>query len=163
MLFLNFLLDKVKCKYLLVYSHSRALLNISMSITSELISIMLYTLRLLLTRTSKQTFLFMVQSMVEMSTGIKIMPVNADRVINGNHGLHNAELDKWVQFKFTEISEPLAQVWTGIPFQFMKRLEDLNEGRPVRNYALRQLAEAILENNPEFNPNLDYVYICTEE
>jgi hypothetical protein len=104
----------------------------------------------------------MVQSMVEMSTGVRIIPVNADRMINGSHGLHNAELDKWVQFKFTEISEPLAQVWTGIPFQFMKRLEDLNEGRPVRNYALRQLAESILEQNPEFDPNLDYVYICTD-
>lgn len=105
----------------------------------------------------------MVLSMVEMSTGVRIMPVNADRMINGSHGLHNQEADKWVQFKFTEISEPLAQVWTGIPFQFMKRLEDLNEGRPVRNYALRQLAETILETNPEFNPNLDYVYVCSEE
>ncbi|MFM2017039.1 MAG: hypothetical protein RL007_695, partial [Bacteroidota bacterium] len=43
------------------------------------------------------------------------------------------------------------------------RLEELNEGRPVRNYALRQLAESILENNPEFDPATDYVYICTEE
>lgn len=105
----------------------------------------------------------MVQCMVEMTTGIRIIPVNADRMINGSHGLHNAEFDKWVQFKFTEISEPLAQVWTGIPFQYITRLEELNEGRPVRNYALRQLAESILENNPEFDPTTDYVYICTEE
>jgi len=105
----------------------------------------------------------MVQSMVEMSTGVRIIPVNADRMINGSHGLHNQEDDKWVQFKFTEISEPLAQVWTGIPFQYIMRLEELNEGRPVRNYALRQLAETILEQNPEFNPNLDYVYVCSEE
>ena len=105
----------------------------------------------------------MVQSMVEMSTGVRIIPVNYDRMINGSHGLHNQEEDKWVQFKFTEISEPLAQVWTGIPFRYMQRLEELNEGRPVRNYALRQLAETILEQNPEFDPNNDFVYVCTEE
>ena len=105
----------------------------------------------------------MVQSMVETQTGVRLIPVNADRMINGSHGLHNAELDKWVQFKFTEISEPLAQVWTGIPFQYIARLEELNEGRPVRNYALRILAETILENNPEFDPALDFVYVCTEE
>ena len=105
----------------------------------------------------------MVQSMVEMSTGVRIIPVNADRMINGSHGLHNQESDKWVQFKFTEISEPLAQVWTGIPFRYIMRLEELNEGRPVRNYALRQLAEQILETNPEFDPNTDYVYVCPED
>lgn len=113
--------------------------------------------------TGNEISLFMVQSMVEMSTGVRIIPVNADRMINGSHGLHNQEADKWVQFKFTEISEPLAQVWTGIPFRYIMRLEELNEGRPVRNYALRQLAEQILETNPEFDPNTDYVYVCPED
>ncbi|GAB4142668.1 MAG: hypothetical protein Fur0041_17770 [Bacteroidia bacterium] len=98
-----------------------------------------------------------------MSTGIRIIPVNAERMHNGSHGLSNAEFDKWVQFKFTEVSEPLAQVWTGIPFQYISRLEELNEGRPVRNYALVQLIEAILECEPSFDPNEDYVYICPED
>lgn len=102
----------------------------------------------------------MLYGALEMSTGVKIIAVNGERVINGNHGYQDAEIEKWVQFKFTEVSEPLAQVWTGIPFQFISRLEELNEGRPVRNYALRQLAETILEHNPEFDPTTDYLYIC---
>ena len=105
----------------------------------------------------------MPQQVLEMSTGIRIIPINAERMLNGSHGYSNAELDKWVQFKFTDISEPLAQVWTGIPFQYIIRLEEMNEGRPVRNYALRQLAEALLEYEPAFDPANDYVYICPED
>lgn len=107
--------------------------------------------------------LLMETNVLEMSTGIRIIPVNAERMLNGSHGYSNAEFDKWVQFKFTDISEPLAQVWTGIPFQYITRLEDLNEGRPVRNYALRQLAIALLEHLPGFDPEHDYVYICPED
>ena len=84
-------------------------------------------------------------------------------MLNGSHGFSNAEFDKWVQFKFTDISETLAQVWTGIPFRFISRLEELNEGRPVRNYALRQLAEAILQQYPAFDPQNDYVYVCPKD
>ncbi len=102
----------------------------------------------------------MALNVLEMTTGFRIVPVNAARMLNGSHGFPNAELDKWVQFKFTDISEPLAQVWTGIPFQYITRLEVLNEGRPVRNYALRQLAEALLEHEPAFNPSNDYIYLC---
>lgn len=98
-----------------------------------------------------------------MNTGIRIIPVNADRMHNGSHGYVNAEFDKWVQFKFTDISEMLAQVWTGIPHRFIARLEEMNEGRPVRNYALRQLAESIIAHEPGFDPQNDYVYICPEE
>jgi hypothetical protein len=105
----------------------------------------------------------MATQVLEMSTGIRIIAINAERMLNGSHGYPNAELDKWVQFKFTDISEPLAQVWTGIPFQFISRLEEMNDGRPVRNYALRQLAETIVDASPEFNPAEDYIYICTEE
>ncbi len=105
----------------------------------------------------------MALNVLEMTTGFRIIPVNAERMLNGSHGFPNAEFDKWVQFKFTDISEPLAQVWTGIPFQFIIRLEELNEGRPVRNYALRQLAEALVEHEPAFNPANDYIYICPEE
>lgn len=104
----------------------------------------------------------MMSNVLEMTTGFRIIPVNADRMHNGSHGFPNAEFDKWVQFKFTDISEPLAQVWTGIPFQYIIRLEELNEGRPVRNYALRQLAEALLEHAPGFDPAKDYVYLCPE-
>lgn len=102
-------------------------------------------------------------NVLEMSTGIRIIPVNGERMLNGSHGYNNAEFDKWVQFKFTDISEPLAQVWTGIPFQYISRLEEINEGRPVRNYALRQLAQALLQHLPGFDPANDYVYLCTEE
>ncbi len=91
------------------------------------------------------------------------MPVNADHMHNGCSGFPNAELDKWVQFKFTDISEPLAQVWTGIPFQFIARLEEMNDGRPVRNYALKQLAEALLEQDTNFDPATDYVFVCTDD
>ncbi|HEU4719324.1 MAG TPA: hypothetical protein VFU15_15880 [Bacteroidia bacterium] len=105
----------------------------------------------------------MAKQMLEMNTGIRIIPVNAERMLNGSHGFANAEFDKWVQFKFTDISEPLAQVWTGIPFRFIARLEEMNEGRPVRNYALRQLAEALIEHEPSFDPVNDYVYICPGE
>jgi hypothetical protein len=105
----------------------------------------------------------MQQQVLEMNTGIRIIPINANRMLNGSHGYANAELDKWVQFKFTEISEPLAQVWTGISFQFIHRLEELNEGRPVRNYALRQLAEALSDHQPEFNPAEDYIYVLNED
>lgn len=100
---------------------------------------------------------------LEMSTGVRIIPVNAERMLNGSHGYMNAEFDKWVQFKYTDISEALAQVWTGIPFQFITRLEEMNEGRPVRNYALRQLTEILLEHRPDFDPENDYVYICPED
>ena len=105
----------------------------------------------------------MAKNVLEMSTGVRIIPVNADRMLNGSHGYPNAELDKWVQFKFTDISEPLAQVWTGIPFRFITRLEEMNEGRPVRNYALRQLAQALLDSQPDFDPEKDYVYVCLGE
>jgi hypothetical protein len=105
----------------------------------------------------------MAPNVLKMSTGVRIVPVNAERMLNGSHGYSNAEFDKWVQFKFTDISEPLAQVWTGIPFNYISRLEEMNDGRPVRNYALRQLAEALLEHLPEFDPANDYVYICPDE
>lgn len=99
-------------------------------------------------------------SSFETTTGIRIIPVNAERMLTGSHGFDHAELDLWVQFKFTEISESLAQAWTGIPLQFIARLEELNEGRPVRNYALHQLMVALQEKEPDFNPNEDYVYVC---
>ncbi|MCA6364483.1 MAG: hypothetical protein IM638_15705 [Bacteroidetes bacterium] len=99
-------------------------------------------------------------SALETSTGVRIIPVNAERMLNGTHGHNDAELELWAQFKFTEISEPLAQVWTGIPHRYISRLEDLNEGRPVRNYALLQLMEALLEKEPGFDPEHDYVYVC---
>ncbi|MBI3511490.1 MAG: hypothetical protein HY064_12580 [Bacteroidetes bacterium] len=105
----------------------------------------------------------MSNAILEMNTGVKMIPINAERMHNGCHGFPNAEFDKWVQFKFTDISEPLAQVWTGIPFQFIMRLEEMNEGRPVRNYALRQLAEAILAHDESFDPQHDYIYICEQE
>lgn len=99
-------------------------------------------------------------SALETSTGVRIIPVNAERMLNGTHGHDDAEFELWAQFKFTEISEPLAQVWTGIPHRYISRLEDLNEGRPVRNYALIQLMEALLEKEPGFDPEHDYVYVC---
>ncbi|HLG02350.1 MAG TPA: hypothetical protein VI731_02065 [Bacteroidia bacterium] len=105
----------------------------------------------------------MEMNVLEMSTGVRIIPVNAERMLNGSHGYPNAEFDKWVQFKFTDISESLAQVWTGIPFQYISRLEELNDGRPVRNYALKQLAQALLQNTPGFDPTKDYIYICHDE
>lgn len=81
-------------------------------------------------------------------------------MLTGSHGFDDAELDLWVQFKFTEISESLAQVWTGIPLHYISRLEEINGGRPVRNYALRQLMLALQETEPDFDPNEDYVYVC---
>jgi hypothetical protein len=114
-------------------------------------------------RNEKICYPLMATNVLEMTTGVRIIPINAERMLNGSHGFPNAEFDKWVQFKFTDISEPLAQVWTGIPFQYITRLEELNEGRPVRNYALRQLAEALLEYSPDFDPTKDYIYICSEE
>lgn len=97
---------------------------------------------------------------LETTTGIRIIPVNAERMHNGTHGHEEAEFELWTQFKFTEVTEPLAQVWTGIPHRYIARLEDLNEGRPVRNYALLQLVDAIQEKEPGFDPAHDYVYVC---
>ncbi len=97
---------------------------------------------------------------LEMATGYRIIPVAADRMNTGSHGHADAEFDLWVQFKFTEISEPLAQVWTGIPHHYIERLEEQNDGRPVRNYALHRLMHAIQEIEASFNPQEDYVYIC---
>lgn len=94
-----------------------------------------------------------------MSNGLRIIPVSADRMQNGSHGYSNAEFDCWVHFKFSEVSEPLAQVWTGIPFQHIERVTELNDGMPVRNYALHQLRDAILENEPDFDPENDYIYL----
>lgn len=96
---------------------------------------------------------------LEMSNGIRIVPVAAERMLNGSHGYCEAELDEWAAFKFTEVSEALAQVWTGIPHRFIQRLEELNEGMPVRNYALHQLRDTIIELHPHFDPAQDYLYV----
>jgi len=99
---------------------------------------------------------------LEMSTGFRIVPVSAERMLNGSHGYSNAEFDEWASFKFTDVSEALAQVWTGIPHRFIQRLEELNEGMPVRNYALHQLRDTILEVHPYFDPTTDYLYVFAD-
>lgn len=97
-----------------------------------------------------------------MSNGIRIIPVSAERMLTGSHGYSNAEFDQWASFKFTDVSEALAQVWTGIPHRYIQRLEELNDGMPVRNYALHQLRDTIIETNPNFDPSLDYVYVFAD-
>ncbi len=96
---------------------------------------------------------------LELNNGIRIIPVNAERMLNGSHGHGNAEFDRWASFKFTDVSEALAQVWTGIPHRFIERLVELNEGYPVRNYALHQLRDNILDIDPEFDPATDFLYV----
>ena len=97
-----------------------------------------------------------------MSNGIRIIPISADRMLTGSHGYPNAEFDQWASFKFTDVSEALAQVWTGIPHRFIQRLEEMNEGMPVRNYALHQLRDTIIDSHPAFDPNTDYLYVFAD-